>query len=205
MSSLEAYSIGQILADAKAGDRPALGLLMVRYRNYLGLLARLRIGRQLQGKLDPEDLLQEVSLQAQKNISRFAGHTEAEFLAWLRAIMAAVVCNDLRRFFGTRRRDLRREQQIIAGLDETSKALDQNFVAQLTSPSQHAARQEQAVLLADAIESLPQAYREVLILRHLEGLTFPAVAHRMGKTENSVKNLWARGLARLRQTIKEQP
>jgi RNA polymerase sigma-70 factor, ECF subfamily len=205
MCSLEAYSIGQILVDAKAGDRPALGLLMVRYRNYLSLLARLRIGRQLQGKLDPEDLLQEVSLQAQKNISRFAGHTETEFLAWLRAIMAAVVCNDLRHFYGTRRRDLRRERQIMAGLDETSKALDQNFVAQLTSPSQHAVREEQAVLLADAIESLPQAYREVLILRHLEGLTFSEVAHRLGKTENSVKNLWARGLARLRQTIKEQP
>ncbi len=176
MSGLESSSIGRILDDAKAGDRPALGLLMVRYGNYLGLLARFRIGRQLQGKLDPEDLLQEVSLQVQKNITRFAGHTEAEFLAWLRTIMAGIVCKELRRYYGTGRRDLRRERQIVAELDETSKALDQNFVAPHTSPSRQAARQEQAVLLADALESLPRAHREVLILRHLEGLTFPEVA-----------------------------
>jgi len=205
MSGLEPSSFERILDVARAGDRPALGRLIERYRNYLVLLARVRIGRQLQGKLDPEDLLQDVSLQAQKNFGRFAGHTEAEFLAWLRAIMAAIVCNDLRHYFGTRRRDPRREQQMIAEFDDTSRALDRNLIASLTSPSQHAARREQAVLLADALESLPEAHREVLILRHLEGHTFPEVARRLGKTESSVKNLWARGLARLRQTIKEQP
>jgi RNA polymerase sigma-70 factor (ECF subfamily) len=205
MSGPEQSSFDRLLDVARAGDRPALGLLIVRFRSYLVLLARLRIGRNLQGKLDPEDLLQEVSLQAQKNIGRFVGTTEAEFLAWLRAILAAIVCNHIRRYFGTRRRDPRREQQMVVELDETSRALDRNLIAQLTSPSQHAARREQAVLLADALETLPEAHREVLILRHLEGLTFPEVARRLARSEDSVKNLWARGLARLRQSMKEQP
>ena len=74
-----------LLSRAKAGDGAALGRLLERYRNYLALLARLRIGRRLQGKLDVEDLLQEVSLEAHKDVSQFRGGSEAEFLAWLAA------------------------------------------------------------------------------------------------------------------------
>ena len=49
------------------------------------------------------------------------------------------------------------------------------------SPSAQASRREQAVLLADAMEELPEDYREVIILRQLEGLTFPQVASRWGE------------------------
>ena len=48
------------------------------------------------------------------------------------------------------------------------------------------------MLLADALEDLPEDYREVIILRQLEGLSFPDVARRMGRTEDSVKNVWLR-------------
>jgi RNA polymerase sigma-70 factor (ECF subfamily) len=41
----------------------------------------------------------------------------------------------------------------------------------------------------------------VLILRHLEGLSFPDVARRMGRTQPSVKKLWARALPRLRDAL----
>ena len=58
-------------------------------------------------------------------------------------------------------------------------------------------------MLADALGQLPEDYREVIILRHLEGLTFPAVASRMGRTPESIKKLWARALARLRRTLGE--
>jgi RNA polymerase sigma-70 factor (ECF subfamily) len=191
------------LARAKAGDGAALGKLFERYRNYLGLLARLQIGRRLQGKLDADDLLQEVSLEAHKRIQRFCGNTEPEFLAWLRQILAAILSNQVRRYFGTRRRDLRRERRIAAELDESTRALERSLVAPQTSPSQQASLREQAVLLADALQALPETYREVVILRHLEGLTFPEVAERMMKTEHSVKNIWARALARLRSAMEE--
>ena len=52
-------------------------------------------------------------------------------------------------------------------------------------------------------QGLPEDYREVIILRHLEGLSFPDVALRMGRTEDSVKNVWLRALARLRRTLEE--
>ena len=79
-------------------------------------------------------------------------------------------------------------------MDESSRSLDGGFGLVQSTPSQQAARREQAVLLAEALARLPEDYREVIILRHLEGLTFPEVAERMGRTVDSVKKLWARGL-----------
>jgi RNA polymerase sigma-70 factor (ECF subfamily) len=66
-------------------------------------------------------------------------------------------------------------------------------------------RREQAVLLAEAPARLPADYREVLVLHHLEGLTLPEVARRLGRTLDSVKNVWLRALARLRQQVGEVP
>jgi RNA polymerase sigma-70 factor (ECF subfamily) len=67
-----------------------------------------------------------------------------------------------------------------------------------STPSQRASRREQAMLLADTLRLLPEDYREVIILHHLEELTFPEISVRMGRTVDSVKNLWARALAKLR-------
>jgi RNA polymerase sigma-70 factor (ECF subfamily) len=107
----------------------------------------------------------------------------------------------LRRYFGTQRRDVRLERDLACELDQSSQLLDQGLVAGSGSPSQQAVRREQAVLLADALGQLPEAYREVIILRHLEGLNFPEVACRMGRSVDSVKHLWARALGQLRRIL----
>ena len=57
------------------------------------------------------------------------------------------------------------------------------------------------MLLAEAIKRLPQAYGEVIILRHLEGLSFPGIAERMNRSLDSVEKLWMRGLTRLRRLL----
>ena len=56
-----------------------------------------------------------------------------------------------------------------------------------------------------AIESLPAAYGEVIILRHLEELSFPEIARRLGRSLDSVKKLWVRGLAQLREHLEDAP
>jgi RNA polymerase sigma factor (sigma-70 family) len=86
-------------------------------------------------------------------------------------------------------------------LDNSSRALDQALVAGSSSPSQQAARREQAVLLADALKALPGDYGEVLFLHYLQGRTLPEVAVLMGRSLDSVKHLWVRALARLRQNV----
>jgi RNA polymerase sigma-70 factor (ECF subfamily) len=93
------------------------------------------------------------------------------------------------------------ERQLAADLDHSSRVLDGALVTQDSSPSQRAARREQAVLLADALGKLASDYREVIILRHLEGLSFPEVAERMGRSLDSVKKKWTPALAELRSLL----
>ena len=59
------------------------------------------------------------------------------------------------------------------------------------------------LLVAEAIGRLPEDYQTVIVLRHLEGLTFPQVAARMDRTLDSVEKLWLRGMARLRKAFSE--
>jgi RNA polymerase sigma-70 factor, ECF subfamily len=190
----------QLIAEAKTSG-VILGDLLVRYTNYLTLLARVQIGRRLQGKLDPSDIVQETFLQAHSHFANFRGSSEAEFTAWLRRILACVLSNVVQHFLGTRARDPRLEREIEGALDHSSAELGKQLAASGTSPSEAASRREQAVLLADAIGMLPPDYREVILLRFAEGLPFAQVAERTGRTVNSVEKLWLRGIARLRQTV----
>ena len=175
--------------------------MLARYSNYLTLLSRVEIGRRLQGKLDPADLVQDTFLEAHRHFAVFRGTSEPEFAAWLRQILAGVLANTLRRYFGTKARDPRLEQDLRAGVERSSCMLADRLAAPGTSPSEAASRREQAVLFADALGRLPADYREVIVLRHLEGLTFQAVADRMGRTVDSVEKVWLRAVARLKQVV----
>jgi RNA polymerase sigma-70 factor (ECF subfamily) len=190
-----------LLHEARAGDAAVLGQLLELYRRYLTLLARLQIGQRLQGKIDASDLVQETYLEAHRNFARFHGASEGQLIRWLRQILAAKLVDLLRRYLGTQGRDVRLEREIEAAFDRSSVLLDRGLLAPQPSPSQQAVQREQAVLLADAIAELPDDYREVIVLRHLEGLTFPQVALRMQRSLDSVEKLWMRALVRLRQLL----
>lgn len=193
----------QMIQQVRAGSDAVLGPLLDLYRNYLRLLARLEIGRRLQGKLDASDVVQETFLEAHRHFAHFQGTSEPQLVSWLRQILAAKVANLLRHYLGTQGRDVRLERELAADLDNSSRALEAKLIASLSSPSQQAVRREQAVLLANALEQLPVDYREVIVLRHLEGKSFPEVAQRMERSVDSVQKLWLRALARLRRAFGE--
>ena len=169
------------------------------YRHYLTVLARMQIGAKHRRKLDPSEIVNVTLFAAHQKRDQFRGGNDAELAAWLRQILAARVANLVRHYFGTRGRDVRLEEELAAQIDNSSRMLGHELAASLSSPSEQAVDREQAVLLADALAKLPAEYREAIVLRHLEGLTFPEVATRMGKTQDSVEKLWLRGLARLKQ------
>jgi RNA polymerase sigma-70 factor (ECF subfamily) len=193
----------QVIAQARIGGDAALGDLLELYRNYLRLLARIEIGRRLQGKVDASDLVQETFLEAHRHFHRFEGSDEPQFACWLRQILAGRVAHLVRHYFGTQGRNIRLEEELAAELDNSSRMFGHELAASISSPSLQAVKREQAVLLADALQKLPADYRDVLVLRHLEALTFPEVARRMQKTQDSVEKLWLRGLVRLRQVFGE--
>jgi RNA polymerase sigma-70 factor, ECF subfamily len=193
----------ELLARAIEEGGESLGQLLESYRNYLRLLASLEIGQRLQVKVDASDLVQETMLEAHKGFGAFRGSSEAELVAWLRQIMASVLCGTLQKYLGTKKRDIRLERTLQENLDRSSLLVGRGFVDPHSSPSQQASRREQSVLLADALAKLPADYREALVLRHLQGLTFPEISRRMGRSQDSVEKLWVRGLARLRQIMME--
>jgi RNA polymerase sigma-70 factor, ECF subfamily len=195
----------ELLQQARGGNAPALGRLLELYQGYLALLARLQLGRRVQGKVDVSDLIQETFMAACRAFPAFRGGNEGELTAWLRQILAHQLARAIRHYYGTQRRDLQLEQQLVQDLDRSSAWLGQSLEAPHSSPSEQAARREQAVLLARAMEQLPNDYREAIILRHLEGLPFDKVAYRMGRSTDSVKKLWARGLGQLRRLVGGAP
>ena len=201
VKAIDETAAEDLLRQVRAGDHASFGRLLERYRNYLTVLARLQIGRRLQGKFDPADVVQETFLRAHDRFRQFRGRTEAELVGWLRRVLASRMAKLLRHYWGTKGRDVRLEQELAEELAQSSSALGHFLVAAIESPSEEAIRREQAILLANALERLPDHYREVILLHEFEDLTFPEVSRRMGRSVDSVKNVWTRALTQLRHLL----
>lgn len=197
--------VTDLLKKARDGDDGAVDQLLTAYRSYLRLLARLQVDRVIQAKIDPSDLVQEVCIHAHRDLSQFRGSTEAEFLGWLRCILATKGANLVRQFRGTKRRDVRLERQLVQAAEESSALLVQPLLGADSAPSHQAMRKERSVAIADALARLAPHYREVVILHTLEELPMPAVAEKMGRSVDSVRKLWARAVVQLRQLLKSEP
>jgi RNA polymerase sigma-70 factor (ECF subfamily) len=203
MGAADPSAVEHLLADARRGSRDSLGQLCERYRNYLQLLARTQIDLHLQGRLDPADLVQATFLDACRDFPQFRGTTEAELLAWLRQLLLSNLARQVR----TPKRDARRavsRDQHLAAL-QTSSA---QFEAALTGRSpwvRARVRQDERITqVADRLAQLPADYREVLVLRNLEGLGFAEVARRMGRTTGAVRRLWVQALDQFRHLLEQE-
>ncbi len=186
---------------AKCGDEHSLGALLSSYESYLRMLAEVQIGRSLQGKVDACDLVQETFLEAHRSIKRFEGCEPQQFVAWLKAILSARIANTIRHYVGTQSRDVRLETRIHEELDQSSQSFGGMLVDPNCSPSEQVAGVEQAKLVAEAVARLPDGYRQAILLRHIEGLTFPEIARVMDKSVDSVEKLWLRAMTQLKKTF----
>jgi RNA polymerase sigma-70 factor (ECF subfamily) len=180
------------------GERP-LG----PYRDYLRVLARLHLGSRLRGKLDASDVVQQTILYAHARREQFRGATEAEWLGWLRTILANTLAATAREF-ETAARDLNRERSLETELEQSSSRLERLLVADQPSPSDGAVRAEELLALARALGRLPDDQRRVVELHHLKGLPIAEVAEAIGRTRPAVVGLLFRGLKHLRELIGEE-
>jgi RNA polymerase sigma-70 factor, ECF subfamily len=165
---------------AQQGDRAAFGLLYARYSRLVHgiLLARVPFS-------DVDDLVQDVFLQALPGISSLR---EAScFPGWLTSIAR------------NRATDFHRRAKPNDEFDEESASAQTEPVAPCSRHSSHSSAEAHAVL--DAIRSLPDAYREPLVLRLVEGMTGPEIAARTGLTHGSVRVNLHRGMMQLREIL----
>lgn len=197
----------ELLAKARIDRSGYLGQLLELYANYLRVLAASNIGRRLRARVSPSDVVQETFFEAHRDFAKFNGHTEREFMAWLRRILVNNLARLVERHLQADKRDVRREvslQAVRKSVERSTMRLESVIAdRRMASPSSLCIRQERAVLLANELAALPDDYRDVLVLRNLEGLSFGEVADRMGRSAGAVRMLWLRALENLRQNLRQ--
>ena len=191
-----------LLVQAKRGDAQQLGQLLQLYRNYLVILASAQLDARLRRRVSPSDLVQEAMLGAYRDFQQFRGGTERELLAWLRQILIHCLHHAYELHLQAGRRDLRREvplDDLNQSLDRSALLLSEVLVDRGASPSAPAHERERAVAIADLLAQLRPDYRDVIVLRNLQGLSFEEVAERMQRKAGAVRMLWLRAIEKFRQ------
>jgi RNA polymerase sigma-70 factor, ECF subfamily len=164
---------------AQGGDRAAFGELYRRYARMVHGILLARVPRPA-----AEDLLQDVFLQALPRLASL--RDRSRFGGWLAAIAR------------NRATDFYRQICPTVELEENS--------ADDSAADPRPARQtvEEGLFLLEVVRTLPEAYREPLILRFVEGMTGPEIAARTGMKHGSVRVNLHRGLEMLREKLEKR-
>jgi RNA polymerase sigma-70 factor (ECF subfamily) len=182
---------------------PSPGRPLEEYRDYLHLLARLRLATWLRGKLDPFDMVQDALLKAHQHREQFRGQSEQEWVAFLRRILANRVADAVRGLHRDKR-DAALERSLETTLDQSSARWEQWLAADQSSPSAAVQRQELVLRMARALGTLPESQRTALELRYLQEppWSLAEIANHLGRTHKAVAGLLCRGLEQLRERLR---
>lgn len=166
---------------AQNGDRSAYGHLYSRYARMVHGILLARVAPQ-----HVEDLVQDVFLQAIRKLATL--RDPDYFPGWL----AAIARNRAADFYRNEKRDISLDADPASEKSSPAEKVG-------APPTSHTSAEAHAVLAA--IRSLPDAYREPLILRLVEGMTGPEIAARTGLTHGSVRVNLSRGMQQLREIL----
>jgi len=164
----------------RAGDEDAFRQIVVRHHRSLYANALRRLG-------DPvlaEDAVQEALLRAFRNLDRFEGEYHLD--AWLHRIVTNA-CHDIGRRRG---RDSRLFDRACTTVEVESPAADEGLAEALAS-----------VEVDDALGQLPESYREVLVLRFVEELSYADLAEKAGISEENARARVSRGRTMLKRLM----
>jgi RNA polymerase sigma-70 factor (ECF subfamily) len=187
---------GRWLSAARNGSRDALGKALEACRRYLLRIAYQQVNPDLQAKGGASDLVQETFLDAQRIFDRFHGDSETELRAWLSQLLHYRVAKFRRHYRTTGKRQLARETALTAACQQTACADEQS------SPSARLVAHEQAERLLQALECLPDAYRQAISMRYAEQCSFEEIGRRMQRTPNAARLLWLRAIEHVKQELR---
>jgi RNA polymerase sigma-70 factor (ECF subfamily) len=193
-----------LLLEAKRGGTVEQGKLLSLYSNYLKILAQTQLDRRIRRRVSASDLVQETMLEAHRDFSDFRGVTTAEFVGWLRRILVHNLIRVTEKHLQTDKRDVRREvyiHRLHASIEQSNSRLEHVLVGHHESPSSALGRHERMRLLADAMAKLPKDHRQIILMRHIEGLPFAEIATQMDRTSGACRMLWLRAMDQLRASL----
>lgn len=179
----------------EAGDLRAFEHLMRRHNRALYRTARAI----LKDDFEAEDAVQEAYLQAYRSIAKFRG--EARLSTWL----VRIVANEA---FGRLRKRARRAAIVPLHVDEDETAREtahdirtESEAPAMDRPDNAALRSEMRHLLERRIDTLPDAYRTVFVLRAVEELSVEETAASLGIPESTVRTRFFRARSLLREAL----
>jgi RNA polymerase sigma-70 factor, ECF subfamily len=187
------------IAAALGGDREALGEIFQRLRAYLHSRAFEQLDGQLQVKVSPSDVVQETLMEAHRGFATFRGQSRAELVLWVQGILNHRVQTAYRKYRGTSKRNIAREM----GLHQLNDSNEEPNLAMVTSsPSGHAAANEEHRRLEDALQQLSPRHEQVIRLRNELKLTFAEVAIALNCSADAAQKLWTRAVKQLSKRLK---
>jgi RNA polymerase sigma-70 factor (ECF subfamily) len=199
MADSSRIDVNELLRQARAGDDAARDRLFTVCRNYVSVAARAEIASWLRAKVDASDLVQQTLLEAHRGLANFRGETEAEWLGWLRRILANNAADFVRQYHGVEKRRVGREVPLPEPAGSARGAFE--LADEGETPSQLVMRKELQLQVADALTRLPEDYQEVIILRNMRRLPFDEVAEQMERSRPATQMLWMRAIKRLQEVL----
>lgn len=192
-----------LIRRARQGDRAAFDRLAADNEGALRVLIALELGRELQGRVEVDDILQETLLRAFRSLPQFHGRTAAELRGWLARIAHHAVIDGARRLTA-RKADCRREVSLV--VEEISGGGEQpprlrEPISPVTPPSGNLRRLERLERLQEAIGTLSPDHREVVRLTFIDRLPAREVARRLGRSDKALSMLLLRALRSLREVF----
>jgi RNA polymerase sigma-70 factor (ECF subfamily) len=185
----EKASDEDLAARSRHGDRAAFEQLVRRTARAVYARQYLEVG-------DPhraEDLAQETFLLAWRSIGQLAD--PAGFRPWLLSIARSVATDAYRR-------DARKKRG-AGGRREDCAGASERVAAPPPSPDAAAGREERRRRVTGALKSLPDEYSLPLTLRYVAGADYETIAGQLGVSNGSLRGLLSRGLAKLREKLKD--
>jgi len=197
----DSAEVQALLQQVRAGDRQAFEQLFTRHQGYLLRLIDLRLDPRLRPRLDPADVVQEAQVEALHRLNAYLNRPALPFRLWLRQIACDRALKARRHHLGTARRALAREVPLP---EQSSLVLARQLLAGGSTPSQQLDHRELARRVHQALAQLPEADREVMLMRHFEGLSNREVAYLLGIDRATASKRHGRAMLRLHRILFEE-
>lgn len=177
----------------------ALASLFAQYRARLRRMVEMRLDHRVAGRVDPSDVLQEVFLDASKQLSGYLAEMPMPPLLWLRFLTRQRLMATHRYHLGVQMRNAKREVPLERGQGSPwySESLSRHLAGQFTTPSGAMARMELQAQLQEVLDAMEPLDQEILALRHFEELSNNEVAQELGISKAAASNRYTRALVRL--------
>ena len=189
-----------LLQQLRAGERQAVEQLFARHQAYLHRLVALRLDPRVRPRVDPADVVQEVHLEALNRLETYLQRPALPFRLWLRQIALDRALKARRHHLHAGRRALGREVPLPEG---SSVLLARQLLAGGPTPSQQLDHRDLARCLRQAVAQLPEADREIVMMRHFEGLSNQEVACLLGLAPGTASKRHGRAMLRLHRILSE--